>query len=52
MKLKLKHIEVYEDTHKKVRIQAAVRHMTIRDYMEWLANKEERAMKTAAPSKS
>jgi len=31
-----KHIVVYEDTHKKAKLQAAQRYMTLRQYIDFL----------------
>ena len=41
-KPKLKMVEVYSNTHLKVKAQAAMRGMTIRDYVDYLANLDKK----------
>ena len=36
--MKLKHLEVYQDTHKKIKAQALERDMTIKEYVDWMAD--------------
>ena len=43
--MKMKHLEVHPDTHKKIKAQALERDMTIREYITWLAEQNENIKK-------
>ena len=42
--MKQKMIEVSEDTHLKIKTQAAMRKMSMREYIDWLADNDKKVI--------
>jgi len=43
-KVKVKMLETHASTHLKIKAQSAMREMTMRDYIEWLADQDKKAI--------
>ena len=39
---KVKMIEIWEDSHIAIKVQSAMRQMTMREYMDWLVKNDEK----------
>ena len=39
-KKKIKMLEMWEDTHRSVKAQSAMRDMTMKDYLKWLVDND------------
>jgi len=42
--MKMKHLEVCQETHKKVKVQALLRDMTIKEYVDFLADQDKKKL--------
>ena len=42
--MKEKHIVVYENTHRKAKVQALARHMSLRQYIDFLLDQDKQVI--------
>ncbi len=49
--MKVKHLEVCENTHRKIKTQALIRDMTIKEYVDYLADQDKKLMNKALRDK-
>ena len=42
--MKVKHLEVEPNTHMKIKVQASMRNMTIKQYVDFLADQDKKAI--------
>jgi len=42
--MKVKHLEVNENTHMKIKVQASMRSMTIKEYVDFLADQDKKVI--------